>query len=326
MHQHNTSTMPHQSSLAPVPLMATPPLTANAAGLRHEWSIGIYVGTSPWDFTPPTQIDNPVLTRWDVADVPATFVADPFMLKRDHTWHMFFEVVNAYRNKGEIGLACSEDGLKWSYQRIVLAEPFHLSYPYVFAWHDEYYMIPESHQAGAVRLYQARHFPDQWAYVATLLHGSYIIDASIFHYDNTWWLFAETNPHATYDTLRLYYATHLTGPWREHPQSPIITGNAHIARPAGRVVVTGDRVIRYAQDCSPIYGLQVQAFAITTLTTTCYQECVYADRPVLTGQGTGWNVVGMHHIDPHALADGTWLACVDGFVWRARKPQERCKP
>lgn len=313
MHQCYINTMPHQPSLAPAPTMVAPSLAADAAGLRHEWSIGIYVGTSPWDFTSPTQINNPVLTRQDVSDVPAVFVADPFMLRTAHTWYMFFEVLNKQSNKGEVGLACSEDGLKWSYQQIVLAEPFHLSYPYVFTWNGEYYMIPESHQAGAVRLYQARHFPNQWAYVATLLHGSFIVDASVFYYNNTWWLFAETNPDAKYDTLRLYYATHLTGPWREHPQSPIIAGDAHIARPAGRVVIVGDHVIRYTQDCSPVYGSRVQAFAVITLTTTHYQERACADYPVLTGHGTGWNAVGMHHIDSQALADGTWLACVDGL-------------
>ena len=74
-------------------------------------------------------------------------------------------------------------------------------------------------------------------------------------------------------------------------------------------------VIRYTQDCAPIYGLQVRAFAITTLTTTYYQERACADHAVLIGQETGWNAIGMHHIDPHMQADGTWLACVDGFVW-----------
>lgn len=303
------------TSLPSVPIVATPPLAADTARLRPEWSIGISIGTSPWDFISPTQIDNPVLTRRDVADVPAAFVADPFMLKTAHTWYMFFEVVNTLTNKGEIGLAWSADGMTWRYQRIVLAEPFHLSYPYVFTWNGEYYMIPESHQAGAVRLYQARRFPDQWSYAATLLHSSFIVDASIFRYHDAWWLLAETNPQAKYDTLRLYYAKHLTGPWREHPRSPIVAGNAHIARPAGRVVVVDDRVIRYAQDCSPIYGLQVWAFVITTLTPTRYQEHAPTDHPVLSGCGMGWNAIGMHHIDPHVRADGTWLACVDGFRW-----------
>jgi hypothetical protein len=119
-----------------------------------------------------------------------------------------------------------------------------------------------------------------------------------------------------HDTLRLYYADHLRGPWHEHPQSPIIAGNAHIARPAGRVVVAENSVIRYTQDCVPIYGAQVRAFTITTLTRTQYAEQLCTTQPILTGSGTGWNQAGMHHLDPHRLPDGRWLACVDGFMWR----------
>ena len=53
----------------------------------------------------------------------------------------------------------------------MLAEPFHLSYPYVFAWRGEYYMVPECHAAGAVRLYRAAEFPTRWVQVADLLTG-----------------------------------------------------------------------------------------------------------------------------------------------------------
>src|SRR5919106_1772188 len=102
MQQHHTHTQP-TAPLPPASSMATPPPAADAARLMPEWSIGIYIGTSPWDFPSPTQIDNPVLTRRDVSDVPAAFVADPFMLRTAHTWYMFFEVVNTSTNKGEIG-------------------------------------------------------------------------------------------------------------------------------------------------------------------------------------------------------------------------------
>jgi hypothetical protein len=99
---------------------------------RCEWSIGIYLGKSHVDLAPPETISNPVLTAKDITDVPADFVADPFMLHENGTWYMFFEVMNARDRKGDIGLATSVDGLKWTYQQIVLSESFHLSYPYVF--------------------------------------------------------------------------------------------------------------------------------------------------------------------------------------------------
>lgn len=282
------------------------------------WSIGVYTGASPVNLGPPPCVQNPVLTREDVSDVPAFFVADPFMVRAGACWHMFFEVLNWRSNKGEIGLATSKDGLHWTYRQIVLSEPFHLSYPYVFEWKNEYYMVPESHQAGAVRLYRATRFPVDWSYVGDMLTGPYLADASLLRYRGRWWLFAETG--GSHDTLRIYHAEDLLGPWLEHPMGPAVVGNPHVARPAGRLLETGGRIIRYAQDCHPCYGTAVWAFEITELTRRSYEERPAARDPVLAAGGAGWNARGMHHIDPHRLEQGSWIACVDG--WRSRDDEE----
>ena len=72
------------------------------------------------------------------------------------------------------------------------------------------------------------------------------------------------------------------------------------------------RVIRYAQDCYPKYGTQVRAFEILELSLTSYREAESAQGLVLLPGESGWNGQGMHHLDPHLNADGSWLACVDG--------------
>jgi len=283
--------------------------------MEHLWSIGVYAGNSPADLKPAQGVSNPVLTRGAVSDVRAAFVADPFMIKVANSWHMFFEVWNGPSRKGEIGLATSQDGLKWAYQQIVLAESFHLSYPYVFEWIGAYYLVPESCQAASVRLYRAVNFPISWAFVGNLLTGPYFADASVFRHQGRWWMYVETNPEMKHDTLRLYSAEDLTGPWREHPKSPVLMSNGHCARPAGRVLSLNDRVIRYAQDCDPVYGTQVFGFEVIDLSSSSYKEQQLSDSPLLTGTGFGWNASGMHHVDAHRLPDGRWLACVDG--WQA---------
>jgi hypothetical protein len=278
--------------------------------VEDRWSIGIYAGESPFNLTPAAKVRNPVLTARDVTDNEQTsFVADPFMVKEDSTWHMFFEVMDAKSYKGKIALASSADALTWTYQGIVLCEPYHLSYPYVFKWKNDYFMIPESSAANAVRLYRADRFPKQWSFVSVLLTGKYV-DGSVFRYGDRWWLFA-ANPSET-TTLRLFYSDELAGPWVEHLKSPVIKGNAHIARPGGRVLVFDDRVVRYAQDGAPNYGAQLRAFEIVELTTETYEEREVTRTPVLQGSGNGWNSEGMHHIDPHQINEGVWLACVDG--------------
>ncbi len=301
------------------PIRSRPPASASTPRKDQQWSIGIYVGESPFAFRSPDNISNPVLTHADVSDVPAMFVADPFMLRGKHAWYMFFEVMNRQSGsgKGDIGLATSDDGLKWTYQQIVLTEPFHLSYPYVFEWANDYYMIPETYKANSIRLYKAVDFPTKWSFVETLLDGRDFVDSCIFQINDMWWLLTgHGTPPFRADVLRLYYADDPLGPWLEHPASPLIEGNPHIARPAGRVLVFNNRVIRYTQDCDPDYGTLVRAFEITELTTTSYREQEVDGNPVLTASGAGWNQSGMHHIDPHPLDGGRWMACVDGFLWQ----------
>jgi len=171
-----------------------------------------------------------------------------------------------------------------------------------------------------VFLYRATSFPYEWRREATLLGGPYLVDPAIFHHDGRWWIFVETHPSRTGETLRLYHSAALTGPYVEHPASPIVDGDPVRSRPAGRVVKVNGRWHRFAQRCTPLYGLDVSAFEITELTERTYAERPAAHGPVLGGAGYGhWNRFGMHHVDAHQLSDGSWVAAVDG--WTAHDPE-----
>jgi hypothetical protein len=271
------------------------------------WSISIYRGDSPFSLKPVSA--GPVLTKDSVTDVPAAFVADPFMLRHDNRFCMFFEVMNAERRCGEIALATSDDALSWAYKQIVLSEPFHLSYPYVFKWQSDYYMVPETIYAGTINLYKAGEFPTHWSCVAKLMPGHFA-DPTLCRYADRWWMFACPTPYQ-HDTLHLYFASELTGPWTEHPRSPIIRNDKSRARPAGRILHFDNKLFRFAQDCIPQYGSAVRTFEILELTPTTYTEVEIGHGPVLKATGNGWNAAGMHHIDTQQH-NGQWLACVDG--------------
>lgn len=273
-----------------------------------KWAIGVYAGDSPFSFASTGKTTNPVLTANDVTDIQAAFVADPFMVYEKGTWYMFFEVMNEDTKQGDIAFASSDDGLNWTYQQIVLDEPFHLSYPYVFKWQSEYYMVPETKRANSIRLYKAVDFPSQWSFVETLIDGVGYVDPSIFCFDGRWWMFTASGKN---DILHLHYADELTGPWTEHPRSPVIEGDPNKARPGGRVLVFDGRIIRYAQDDYPDYGNQVGAFEITNLTTTSYEEKQIRKNLMIKPNGVGWNKRGMH-IDAHQLSEQEWIAVVDG--------------
>lgn len=278
----------------------------------QTYAIGIYEGPSPLELAPARGLTNPVLTAANVDDVPASFVADPFMIRRQGGWTMFLEVMNASSHLGQIACATSADGRDWSYQQVVLSEPFHLAYPHVFEWRGDVYMVPDSPGNG-IRLYRARDFPFAWEFVAHLYTGNIFSDTSLFEFDGRWWMFsgwveAKGQPMS----LRLFSARDPLSRWREHPSSPVVARSPYLSRPAGRVQVIEGVPHRFAQDCVPSYGHSVHALRIDRLSRCVYHEQETSSLPLLGPGQEWWHAGGMHHVDAHPTPQG-WLACVDGW-------------
>jgi hypothetical protein len=252
---------------------------------------------------------NPVLTAHDVTDISAAFVADPFLFHENGMWHLFFEVMNVKTSQGDIGHATSADGISWKYDRIVLDETIHLSYPFVFKYNEKYYMIPETNKFKEIRLYESANFPYDWSHVATLVTGKAFVDASILWFNGVWWIFASDTGNSN---LYLYYSDNLLTGWTEHPKSPVIIGDASSARPAGRpFIYNKDHIIRLGQKSDLSYGEQVRAFEVDVLTKLDYAERETSNSPLFTAGGSGWNAIGMHHFDPWWTGN-KWICSTDG--------------
>lgn len=278
-----------------------------SARWRNQWSIGVYAGPT-LDHLANVHADRrPALTARDVTDVPARAVADPFLLRVEADWHLFFEVWNTRADRGEIGHATSTDGVTWHYDAIVLREPWHLSYPYVFAHAGTIWMVPESRQDNAVHLYAATRFPHHWTRVRTLVRGPFA-DASLVHRDGHWWMFAQRG----LDELCLWSASSPEADWIAHPSSPLWPGNRSRTRPGGRLLDDNGVLVRTAQEGWPTYGHALLAFDVTTLTSSRYEERARPGNPILRASRQGWNAAAMHHLDAVRRPDGSWLAVVDG--------------
>ena len=278
---------------------------------REQWTIGIYRSDSPFQYGGLQRWINPLFRAEDVTDVPAKFVADPFLVREGETWNLFFEVYNNDTQQGDLAVATSRNTWIWNYEKIILDEPFHLSYPYVFQWQNEYYLIPESFEDNSIRLYKAEDFPTKWSYVKTLVEGRDYVDNSIVFYNDKWWLFSSVTSN---DTLYLHYADSLLGPWQEHPQSPIVSGDVHKSRPSGRLLVFENKLYRFTMDIKPPVGThQVMVYEITEISADSYSERLAQEAPVVMPSGSGWNGQAMHQLDPVQVDSNSWIASVDGF-------------
>jgi len=281
------------------------------------WSISVCKGSNLIDMLDTKKFNKPVLTAEDVKDIKAEFVADPFIIKYRNKFYMFFEVVNSLDKKGVIGLASSDCGLKWKYERVILNESFHLSYPYVFQYGNEYYMIPECGESGYIKLYISRNFPYEWECIANLIEGDYG-DATFFYHNEKFWLFTEKESinGERNCNLHLYYSDSLENGWREHPKSPIITNNIKKARPAGRILNYDHNIFRFSQNDYPYYGKNINMFKIKKLTTNDYEEEEIKVNLKESGTQKAWNKDGVHHIDACKINENEWLVSIDGHYFK----------
>ncbi len=186
------------------------------------------------------------------------YLADPFGLVRGSTLHVFVEAFD-YASKHAVIERHDLDlpALRWRAARVVLARPFHLSYPNVFEHAGQTWMLPESAQANEIALYRAVDASlDTWQRETALLQGVPGADASVIEHGGRWWMFyAIVGPKARDQReLHVAHAPALTGPWQSLAGNPVRVDRGG-ARPAGQPFHDADgRVVLPVQDSSAGYG------------------------------------------------------------------------
>jgi hypothetical protein len=121
---------------------------------------------------------------------PDRYWSDPFVISRDGLHYVFIEEKIYQTKRGRIAcLMLDADGRFLSNQP-VLERPYHLSYPFLFEYERQLYMLPESAENRSLDVYRCVHFPTRWEFAQTLMKDIYLVDATLFPYNGKWWLFA----------------------------------------------------------------------------------------------------------------------------------------
>ena len=205
---------------------------------------------------------------------PDRFWADPFPLKVEGKYYIFFEEYVNELGRAHISVVEVDENGIVAGPTEVLKLDCHLSYPYVFEWQDDYYMIPETGQRNVVELYRAVSFPFEWRAEKVLLETNRPLDATVVEVDKTWWMFVnveEEGVAVNWEELHLYYSDSLFGPWKPHARNPIVS-DVRSARPAGRLFWSNDVLYRPGQDSSLRYGYATTINKITKLSAESYEE------------------------------------------------------
>ena len=91
--------------------------------------------------------------------------ADPLLYHRRGKRWLFAEAMDLSTGKGRLEVCELHDDGTADGWRIALEEDFHLSFPMVFDWNGEVWMIPETGSDHSLRLYRCKTFPTQWELV-----------------------------------------------------------------------------------------------------------------------------------------------------------------
>ena len=206
---------------------------------------------------------------------PDRYWADPFVIARGDRYYTFVEEKIYQAGLGRI--ACLELDVNGDLlsNQTVLEHSYHLSYPFLFEYQNQLYMLPETAQNGTVEIYRCTCFPDKWELVKVLMQDVYAVDVTLLNYQDKWWLFTNMKQgenSSSLDSLFLFWADNpLADSWASHPLNPVVV-DIRSARPAGHIFTHNGRLIRPSQDSLPRYGYAINFNRITKLSETEYEE------------------------------------------------------
>jgi len=209
----------------------------------------------------------PDRTTWQVARCPPEyrFLADPFF--HPEAPGLLVEALRKSTNTGEI-LHLSPTGATLITNG---AASCHFSYPATCTVAGEYYMVPETSEWSAARLYRLSCSTLEYIGELDVPGRPRLLDPTLFETDGGWFLFANDEADGS-SVLRLWRSDSLFGTFAEHNSSPIRISPAG-SRMAGSIYVNADGTrFRLGQDIRLDYGNGIVMFRIDQLSPTDYRE------------------------------------------------------
>ncbi|MER8581210.1 hypothetical protein NKG95_21280 [Mesorhizobium sp. M1423] len=234
------------------------------------WGIG-------WRFDESASLlDKGAAAFWVFTGNTDSYLADPFPFRHQGQDFIFVEQYLYSKKRGCIAVVTANRNGTAGAPQIVLEEPHHLSYPFVFEQDGQIWMIPESGAAKNISLYRAVEFPYRWTREACLIEGIEGYDTTPLCHEGGFWFFVSPRlwRSTSWDVLSLFRAESLTGSWTPHAANPVLL-DATLSRPAGAVIRHGGRTLRPVQDCTRGYGRAVTFCRIDAL-----GESEFAQTPV----------------------------------------------
>lgn len=109
------------------------------------------------------------------------WVADPFVFEYDGETYIFAELFDYLRRRGVIGYSKLGSNGNFSRWKEIIVEPYHMSYPQIFEYDGEIYIVPETGSGRTLDMYRAVDFPDKWEKSVNLAKDVVFADTTLLN-------------------------------------------------------------------------------------------------------------------------------------------------
>lgn len=126
-----------------------------------------------------TLLDSEVLQFNRIPFDDRYWYADPIILPWREETYLFMESYDMFTRKGAIAVSRFEKGGQLSKPQVILEEPYHMSFPMVFVWNDNLYMIPETCGNHSLNLYRCQGDITKWTLEASFPTEEKLVDTAV---------------------------------------------------------------------------------------------------------------------------------------------------
>jgi hypothetical protein len=198
------------------------------------------------------------------------FNADPFYLESENS--LFIEKFNYLLGRGELAKYNFDTN---EIRNVRSGNNIHFSYPCVFEYQGNKYMIPEAAQSNCIKIYK-KNDDDSLSEVVTVTEKFAGIDPTIVEHNGMWYIFATDGSIGSNSHLNIYYSKNPLTEWSEHSLNPVKI-NVRTTRGGGEIFKEGTSMIRPTQNCYPIYGTSLIFNKVELLTPDSFKEVLVGE-------------------------------------------------
>lgn len=136
----------------------------------------LFLETTDWNVAWKKENDN-IYTLINNPD--GYWLADSLIFSCDEGTFLFVEAFDKFEKIGKLAVL-KYNGKEFIDFQLILEKDYHLSYPYVFEYNKQYYMIPETSGNNCIELYVSEKFPSKWKKIKTIFEGKFV-DTSVYN-------------------------------------------------------------------------------------------------------------------------------------------------